>query len=424
MSDVKFPDKLKCLFEPKRYKVLHGGRGGAKSWGVARALLALGASKKLRILCAREIQKSIKDSVHQLLKDQIIALGLQDFYEVQSTVIKGKNGTTFSFEGLKHNITNIKSHEGADIVWVEEAQTVTKSSWDVLIPTIRKEESEIWITFNPDLEEDETYERFVLYPPKESTVVKINWRDNPWFPEVLNKERLELKEKDPVAYENIWEGNCKQAVEGAIFAKEMQAATELDPVTNLSRIRNVPYDPTKPVDTFWDLGHSDQTAIWFAQYIGFEYRILRYYSNSKEKMQHYIKYVKDLDYAYGTHYLPHDATHEQLGQDKTIEQQALEALRDVRVVPRTPRKANAIDAARSIFPLCYFDKDNCSEGLSCLRRYAYRSDPETGKISKEPDHNIWSHGADAFLTLAQAMEEPVEMDNNTFTVELGGGALG
>src|SRR6185437_15618646 len=158
--EANFPEKLSYLFKPKRYKVAYGGRGGAKSWGFARALLILGAQKPLRILCTRETQKSIGDSVHKLLDDQIKLLGLEKFYEVQKSAIIGANGTEFIFAGIRQNVHNLKSYEACDICWVEEAQTVSKSSWDVLVPTIRKEGSEIWVSFNPDLETDETYQRF------------------------------------------------------------------------------------------------------------------------------------------------------------------------------------------------------------------------------------------------------------------------
>ena len=217
IAKAEFPEKLSILFEQARYKVLYGGRGGAKSWGVARALLILGAKSPLRLLCAREFQTSIKDSVHKLLSDQIYALGLETFYEITQANIKGKNGTEFSFVGLKNNTTNIKSYEGVDICWVEEAQSVSKNSWNILIPTIRKENSEIWITFNPELETDETYQRFVVHAPENSIVQKINWSDNPWFPETLNLERLALKQRDVEAYNTVWEGLCRQTIDGAIF---------------------------------------------------------------------------------------------------------------------------------------------------------------------------------------------------------------
>lgn len=130
-TPVEFPEKLQFLFEKHRYKVAHGGRGGAKSWGFARALLLIGCQRPLRVLCTREFQNSIKDSVYQLLKDQVAALGLTSFYDVTGTQIVGKNGTRFGFEGLHHNINNIKSWEGADVCWVEEAHVVSKASWEI-----------------------------------------------------------------------------------------------------------------------------------------------------------------------------------------------------------------------------------------------------------------------------------------------------
>ena len=226
IGKVQFPYKLSCLFEPKeaRYRVLYGGRGGAKSWGVARALLIKGAKNPTRVLCAREFMTSMKDSVHKLLSDQIIEMGLESFYEVTQATIRGLNGTEFAFVGLKNNIANVKSFEGIDVCWVEEAQTVSKTSWNVLIPTIRKEKSEIWITFNPELESDETYQRFIVSPPENSVVQRINWNDNPWFPETLRMEKDALKSRDLSAYNNVWEGLCRLTVDGAIFANEMNMA--------------------------------------------------------------------------------------------------------------------------------------------------------------------------------------------------------
>ena len=165
IAKVEFPTKMGSLFKKARYKVYYGGRGAGKSHSIAKALLVKGVRKPIRVLCAREYMTSIKDSVHKLLSDQIELIGLQSFYEVTQNSIKGQNGTEFAFVGLKNNIANVKSFEGIDICWVEEAQTVSKTSWNVLIPTIRKEESEIWISFNPELEADETYKRFVVSPP-------------------------------------------------------------------------------------------------------------------------------------------------------------------------------------------------------------------------------------------------------------------
>jgi hypothetical protein len=218
------PFKLKCLFGASRYKVIYGGRGSGKSWGVARALLIRGRRAPLRILCAREYQNSIAESVHRLLADQVGALGLADFYTVQKKTITGANGTAFVFAGLRHHVSKIKSFEGADIVWVEEAQTVSKHSFDVLLPTIRRPGSEIWVTFNPDLEEDDVYQRFVLWSLAGSTVQRINWSDNPWFPAELRAEKDHLKSCDLDAYNNVWEGQCRSHVPNALWTKEIFGA--------------------------------------------------------------------------------------------------------------------------------------------------------------------------------------------------------
>jgi len=256
---AQFPKRLEFLFDEHRYKVAYGGRGSGKSWSFARALILQGASKTLRILCAREVQKSIKQSVHQLLSDQIQALGLGSFYEVLESEIRGKNGTQISFAGLATNtVESIKSFEGVDIVWVEEAQTVSKRSWDILIPTIRKESSEIWVTFNPDIDTDDTYQRFVINAPDNAHVVKVNWSDNPWFPSVLNDERLHCKLTNP-DYNNIWEGDCKAAVDGAIYANEIREAQEN------GRITTVPYDPMLKVHVVMDLGWNDSMSVILCQ---------------------------------------------------------------------------------------------------------------------------------------------------------------
>ena len=399
---------MQALFKPSRYKVLYGGRGGAKSQSIAIALLVQGTQQNHKILCAREIQRSINESVHALLVEQINFLGLQDFYTVQKTTITGKNGTEFLFAGLRTNIANIKSIPNITRAWIEEAQTVSKQSLSVLIPTVRAENSEIWLSFNPDLEDDDIYQDFVLNPPSDALVLKVGWQDNPWFPEVLRLEMEDLKQRNFVAYEHIWEGKCKQAVEGAIFADEVRVANEERRITRVEPVVGV------PINTYWDLGQSDNTAIWFIQTVGLEYRVVDYYQASGVKMAHYIEKLVELGYNYDTHFLPHDATHEQLAAQSTIKQQLTLALQNnsklgtsVRVVPRIAKKSLGIDAARSIFSQCLFDREKTKDGLQCLRRYAYAKNNETGKTSKEPDHNDWSHGADAFLCFAQNFKKPL-----------------
>jgi phage terminase large subunit len=345
--------------------------------------------------------------VHSLLAEQIEQLGLQNFYTVQKANIYGKNGTEFLFAGLRTNISNIKSIPNITRAWVEEAQSVSKASMSVLIPTVRAEGSEIWLSFNPELEDDYIYQNYVVYPPDDAMVVKIGWQDNPWFPDVLKKEMEGLKKRSLSEYENVWEGKPKQAIEGAIFANEInQAALE-------GRITKVPLAAGVPVQTFWDLGQSDNTAIWFVQIVGMEYRLVDYYQSSGVKMAHYIEILAERGYKYGEHCLPHDAEHEQLAAQSTIKQQLQNAIRDnpslgsaVRIVPRIPKKALGIDAARNIFGQCVFDKDKTQDGLQCLRHYAFALDVETGKVSKEPRHDAFSHGADAFLCFAQNYKRP------------------
>ena len=400
IANAQFPIKLQCLFEKSRYKVLYGGRGGAKSWGVARALLIKGAKDCIRVLCAREFQTSIKDSVHKLLCDQIEALGLSGFYEITQTSIRGKNGTEFSFVGLKNNVANVKSYEGVDICWVEEAQTTSRLSWNVLIPTIRKPNSEIWVTFNPELESDETYQRFVINPPDDCIVVKINWSDNPWFPDTLRLEKDQLKARDPQAYNVVWEGLCRQTVDGAVFAREMQVA-ELD-----GRITKVQYDPTKPVHAIFDLGWSDATAIWFLQFVGMETRLIRYMEGNQQTMSEYLAKMQTYGYIYDTLWLPHDAENKTLaGNGRSIEEIVRAAGYKTKIIPKTPI-LDSINAARTIFRNCWFDRENCHEGLQCLRHYRYDVDPDTKQFSKTPVHDNYSHGADAFRYIGLMVNEP------------------
>ena len=215
---VDFPAPFQPLFQPHRYKVYYGGRGSGKSMSFARALLILGATRPLTVLCTREIQTSINDSVHRLLREQAEALGLGGFYTVTKSAIYGQNGTEFTFKGLRFNSREIKSTEGVDICWVEEGQAVSADSWDVLIPTIRKPGSEIWISFNPLDETDPTFQRFVVNPPDNAYVRKVNFDENPYFPDVLANEMEWLKKRDYQSYLHIWEGEVRKHSNALVFA--------------------------------------------------------------------------------------------------------------------------------------------------------------------------------------------------------------
>jgi phage terminase large subunit len=399
MSCAEFPEKLQFLFAPYRYKVAWGGRGAAKSWAFARALLILGTQRPLFVLCVRELQNSIADSVHKLLSEQIELMGLAKFYVVEKARIYGANGTEFGFAGLRHNVHAIKSAEAVDVCWVEEAQTVSHSSWKTLIPTIRKDGSEIWVSFNPELERDDTYQRFVLHPPPGAMVVKLTFRDNPWFPAVLKAEAEHLRTTDPDAYNHVWEGCCLSMVAGAIYESELRA------VDKEQRITRVLYDSTRPVDTFWDLGWADNTSIWFAQASAFEFKLIDFLQDNRQPLSHYQRELQKRPYVYGTHYLPHDGRAKQLGTGKSVEELMRAAGMNVRIVPRLSI-ADGINAARTIFPQCYFDAEKCADGLQALRHYRYGEIAKLGTPTREPLHDEHSHAADAFRQFAVSIKPP------------------
>ena len=395
--DAEFPKKLDFLFKPKRYKVAYGGRGSGKSWGVARALLIQGAQSPLRILCAREVQKSIKQSVHQLLTDQIQALGLGGFYEVLETEIRGKNGTQFYFAGLaSHTVESIKSFEGAQRVWVEEGQTVSKKSWDILIPTIRAPGSEIWVTFNPDVDTDDTYQRFVVNPPPSCETVKVNWVDNPWFPPELENERQHCRDTRPEDYENIWEGDCKAAVDGAIYANEIREAQEKQ------RICNVPYDPLLKVHAVFDLGWNDSMSIILCQKVRSEIRVIEYIEDDHKTLDYYSALLRNKMYNYGTLYLPHDGQTRDFKTGKSAQEILSKMMWKVSIVPNIGVE-NGIKAARMSFNQMYFDRSNTIRLIDCLKHYRRIINSTTNEPGA-PLHDEYSHAADCFRYMAVAAD--------------------
>jgi phage terminase large subunit len=393
-TEARFPPKLEFLFNPARYKVAYGGRGGAKSWGFARALLIQASSRPLRILCTREVQKSIKDSVHQLLSDQVSALGLDGFFDVLTQEIRGKNGSRFLFSGLSDQTAeSIKSFEGIDIVWVEEAQAVTKRSWNILIPTIRRPRSEIWVSFNPELDTDETYRRFVSSPAPDSVVVKLTYADNPWFPAELESERQHSQLTDPDEYDNIWEGACKAAVAGAIYAKEVQAAQDQ------GRVCNVPYDPMLKAHVVCDLGFNDQMSVIVVQRQLSEIRVIDYLEDSHRTLDDYSAELRDKRLNWGKLWLPHDAKHKTLAAaGKSTEDLMRKLGWDVGIVPDVGVEPG-IKLARMAFARTWFEKTKAERLMECLKRYK-RNVPTTTGEPGAPVHDQYSHGADAFRYLS------------------------
>lgn len=407
--NVQFPEKALPLFTPAPYKVMYGGRGGSKSWDMARAILALGANRRLFIVCGREIQRSIKDSVHKLLSEQVAALGLSDHYDVQEQKILGRNGTEIVFVGVRNNITSIKSMEGIDIFWLTEAVHVSNHTWDTLLPTVRRDPpygpfgqgSEVWIDFNPDLASDDSYQRWVIDPPEQTTVIEVNWRDNPWFPEILRKQMEDMKAKDYDNYLTVWEGKTRRSLEGAIYAKELSAAITEDRINP-----QIKYDRSKGVTVSFDLGRSDMCALWFIQQIGMEHHAIDFYGNTGFGIDHYLEEIQRRKYLIKKILLPHDAANFHQAASKTIERQVRDVYPgDIVKIVAKISVVNGINAVRQLFPRLYFAEGPTADGVLGLQHYQYGVNPETKATTKDPLHNWASNPADALRYYAIEMKE-------------------
>lgn len=394
---IEFPEKFRFLFEPHPYKCAYGGRYGLKSWSFSRALLLLGAQKPLRILCTREVQKSIKDSVHSLLADQAQALGIGSFYDVLETEVRGKNGTSFVFAGLaQHTIESIKSFEGADIVWVEEARAVSERSWRVLLPTIRKPGSEVWVSFNPELDDDPAYARFVVNPPPGCVTVKTGFRDAVqagWMVDKIEELRAHDEATLPKSeYDNIWEGICLPAVQGAIYADEVAKATEA------KRICDVPYDPALKVHVIWDLGWNDSMFLILVQKHLSSLRVIEVIEDDHKTYDWFSAELRNRRLNYGKMWLPHDAMHASPESGRTPNKILQDLGWSTMPIPNQAVETG-IKQARMTFPQVYFDRNKAARLVQCLKRYR-RSVPTTTNEPASPLHDEWSHGADAFRYLS------------------------
>lgn len=443
--ELAIPNKLGFLLStPARFKILWGGRSAGKTESIARVLLVFTSQRRLRVACFREFQNSMDESVYATLVNCIYDIwkdGSWVFeWDIQkTTIISKRTGSEFIFSGLRYKIDAIKSMARIDIAWVEEARNCSKVTLDKLFPTVRgtfKEgESggpfgkgpEIWISFNPELDSDEIYKRAVKQPDKyfpefvlnEDTgemeryaiIVKVNYYDNPFLPNDMKQQiavaKQASKDDEDDEYLHVWEGHTKLVLAGAVYTKEIKK------IVQENRRGKVPYNPNKPVYTYWDLGRNDKTAIWFVQHAGVaEYNLIKYYENRLEKMPHYIHYLQETGYNFSSHILPHDGDTETLS-NITPKKQLVAAFPNckVRLVERPSKKMVGINATRTILDLCNFDEENTSEGWSCLCNYAYKVNEHNGIFSKEPDHDTpWSHGADAMQTLALSLKPEKEMN--------------
>lgn len=417
--ELDIPRKLDFLLEKHPYNVLYGGRFGLKSWSVASALVALGAQNRERVLCVREYQSSISESVHQVLRGRIDALGLGvgqgNFYRVTDKEIVGANGTEFAFAGLSvHTADSIKSFEGATICWAEEAHRITKRSWDILLPTIRATGSVMIITFNPELESDDTYQRWVVNPPPGTIVCKMGWQDAQacgFFPERENEKRLHFQRTQPDDYPNIYEGVPRNIVAGAIYAKEMNE------MARTSRIRACPYDPRFPVHTVWDLGWNDAMVVIMFQLVGpSAISVINYYEDNGRRYDEVVSLLNTLGYNWGEDWLPHDGgNHSPL--TGTSPKKELERLkrRRVRIIGdgKRPDPELGIGQVRSMFPRVYIDNSKLDHPtghlgaarlVECLRKTA-RNVPKTTGEPTDQKRDEFKHGADAFRGLATIVDK-------------------
>lgn len=406
--DVEIPAQFSELVEPTkewRHICYHGGRSSGKSTTVAEVLAIKATSEKLRILCAREYQASIADSVHKLIADIIAKYNLPG-WEITREAIKNSNGSEFIFRGVRNNPQSIKSLEGLDICWGEEASTFSTESIDILIPTVRKSGSYFIWTFNRLSENDPIWERVAGNPDERTYVRQINSDaiEKLLSPEVIF-EREKMKKENPDLYEHVWLGMPLTAKTGSVFGKQLAQAREE------GRITKVPYDGAAPVYTAWDLGIGDCTAIWFFQIIGREIHFIDHYENSGEDLGHYLALLRSKPYNYATHFLPHDAKQRELQTNKTrVEFFTDNGFADVRVLRPTnftPGQDDIDMVARPKLSLCWFDEEKCQRGLECLRAYHYDYDEKNRILRAKPTHDWSSHSSSAFIYALIAESELV-----------------
>jgi phage terminase large subunit len=348
-----------------RYLGAWGGRGGAKSWFFAelmviRALLEPG----LRAVCVREIQRTLAQSAKRLLEDTIQRLGVGSQFKVLYDRIEGPNDGVILFQGMvDHNAESVKSLENCSIAWIEEAQSLSARSLALLRPTIRAPGSQIWASWNPSRKVDAVDEFLRAATPDNAIVVNANWRDNPWFPEVLDEERKLDLERYPERYRHVWEGDYARAFEGAYFAKQLEEARQQ------GRIGHVAKDPMLPLRCFWDLGGAgakgDATAIWIAQYVGQEIRILDYIEGQGQPLFFYTSEFRRRGYQDVICHLPHDGVNSSSITGKRFSDHLSDAgFNNIDIIKNQGVGAAAmrIEAVRRLFPKMWFNAETTEAG--------------------------------------------------------------
>jgi len=403
--------------EPSRYKGAWGGRGSGKSHFFAGLMVETALRQRgFRGLCGREVQKSLKESAKRLIEDKLGEHGLGEAqgFKVFREVIETPGGGAIMFQGLQdHTAESIKSFEGIDVFWGEEAQSLSTRSMELLRPTIRKDGSELWFSWNPRRKTDPVDKLLRGETlPTGSTVVRANWSDNPWFPSVLDQERRDCLTTNADQYAHIWEGDYAGVLTGAYYAKHLAEAKEQ------GRVGVVARDPVMTVRAVWDIGFRDACAIWIVQYVGREIRVLDYYEAIGQPLAAHLHWLRTNGYGEALCVLPHDGAHADAATGIRFEDHIRAAGFQCDTVPNQGKGAamKRIEATRRLFPSIWFNAATTRGGIDALGWYHERQD-ETRNIGLGPNHDWASHAADAFGLACVAYEMPKAGNTNwNFTV--------
>lgn len=397
------------LLDPHRYKGAHGGRGSGKSHFFAGLMVEHAVMHPgFRGVCIREVQQSLRDSAKRLIEDLIQKYELGANFTVLQDEIRTPGSGVIIFVGMQDQTAeSAKSLEGFDVAWCEEAHMLSKRSLTILRPTIRKPASELWFSWNRQRPSDPVNVMMTgSAPPTDSVCVQANWNQNKWFPAVLDQERRDDLERRPELYRHIWEGDYATITEGAYYAASLAKAAEE------GRIGHVAADPLMVYRAFWDIGgtgaKADACAIWIAQFIGREIRMLDYYEARGQPLAAHVAWLRENGYSKAMCILPHDGA----TNDRVIDVSFESALRQAGFdVPPPVRNQGAgaarlrIEALRRIFPSIWFDAEKTAPGREALGAYHERRDDHRN-IGLGPEHDWASHAADALGLMAVAYEKP------------------
>ena len=376
------------------------------------------AERGMLAVCIREFQRTLAESSKRLLESKIQSLKVGSDFKVWKDRIETPGDGAIIFQGMQDaNAESIKSLEGFQIAWIEEAQTLSSRSLALLRPTIRVEGSELWAGWNPRRKSDAIDDLLRTKQPSGSIVVQANWRDNPWFPAVLDDERKLDLQLYPERYGHIWEGEYATAFEGAYYARHLTEARQQ------GRICKVAADPLLPIRAFWDIGGSgaraDANAIWIAQFVSQEIRVLDYIEGIGQVLAYYLNALRERGYAKAICHLPHDGVASNNITGKRYEDHLRDAEFKVEVTKNQGAGAAAmrIEAVRRLFPKMWFNEATTEAGRDALGYYHERRD-ETRNAGLGPDHDWSSHAADAFGLMAICYEEPSRSSNFGRKIEM------